>query len=119
MQMEAEEGWRTIHCEIMLRLSWSVMFVVVRRGGGPPVGTFLQAGCAVGITAGWRTGGAGHFLSLAVLRLGLVISNANLQSFVIFSPQLNRPDLVMSLLLVSWSRAGLAALGTSPLSLSQ
>ena len=118
MQMEAEEGWRTIHyCEIMLRLSWSVMFVVVRRGGGPPVGTFLQAGCAVRITAGWRTRGTGHFLNLTLLGLGLVIGNANLQSLVIFSPQLNRPDLVMSLLLMSWSRPWLAALVTSPLSL--
>ena len=101
----------------MLGLSWSVMFVVVRGGGGSPVGTFLQASRAVRVTAGRRTGGTGHFLSLAWLSLGLVVGDANLQSLVIFSPELNRPDLVMFLLLGSRSRPWLATLVTSPLSL--
>ena len=74
---------------IMQRLSWSVMFVVVRGGGGSPVGTFLEAGSAVRVTAGWGTGGAGHGVSLAGLRLRVVIGDANLQSLVIFSPELN------------------------------
>ena len=100
----------TTRWEIMLRLSCSGMFVVLRGGGGSPVGTFLQASRAVGVTAGWRTGGAGHLLSLAGLSLRLLIGDANLESFVIFSPELHRPDLVMFLLLGRWDRPGLAAL---------
>ena len=87
---------------IMQRLSWSVMFVVVRGGGGSPVGTFLQAGRAVRVTAGGGTGGTRHFSRLAGIRLRLVVGDANLQRFVIFSPELDRPDLVM-FLLGSWS----------------
>lgn len=106
------------HWKLMLRLSWSVMFVVVRGGRRSPVGAFLQASYAVRVTAGWGTGGTGHFLSLTGLRLRLIIGDANLQSFVIFSPELNRPDLVM-FLFGSWSRPWLTALVTWPLSLSQ
>ena len=113
----AAERWTT-HWEIMLRLSWSVMFVVVRGGRRSPVGAFLQASYAVRVTAGWGTGGTGHFLSLTGLRLRLIIGDANLQSFVIFSPELNRPDLVM-FLPMSRSRPWLAALVTLPLFLSQ
>ena len=74
---------------IMLRLSWSVVFVVVRGGGGSPVGTFLEAGRALRVTAGRGAGGARHRVSLTGLRLRVVIGDANLQSLVILSPELN------------------------------
>ena len=58
-------------------------------GWRPPVRTLLETGCTGRVTAGRRTGGAGHGVSLAGLRLRVVIGDANLQSLVIFSPELN------------------------------